>query len=356
MVVLASACSSSDTTATSASSTTARPTTTSSPAVASTTTLATDRTAPDPSPGCASADKGTTTPGKTTVRMKVGDLDRWSYQYVPKGTRAGQPLPLVIDLHGYGQGPELQIARTRFDEAGDVHGFVTLTPNGRYDPIMWDPHPDSPDVTFIGALLDRTEADLCIDENRVYVAGFSNGAFMVSTLACTMPDRLAAIAGASGLRAVPGCTDPRPLPVIAFHGTADTYVEYDGGFGAPVKALVNPVNPKLTLGNTPDADLPNAVPGTSAQSAPAVMAAWGKRNGCKDTPREAKFVPDVTQISFDCPNDQSVVLYRTTGGQHHWPGSKGSIEYDRSLGHADRTIDATALTWDFFQAHARHQH
>jgi polyhydroxybutyrate depolymerase len=351
LIVGAGACGSSGS---SSSAKTAASATTRPPA-ASTTTLVADHAPAAPSAGCKTSDHGAATAGTTTVHLKVGDLDRWSLRHVPAGARTGQPLPLVVDLHGYGQGPKLQAARTRFDKVGDTNGFVTLTPNGRYEPVLWNPRPDSPDVTFIGALLDKTEADLCIDENRVYVSGFSNGAFMASTLACTMPDRIAAIAAASGLRANPKCTDPRPVPVIAFHGTTDSYVPYGGGLGPLAKKLVNPVNPKLTIGKTPEADSPLAVPGTTDQSMPDVMAAWAKRDGCEAKASETPFVPEVTKISYSCPDGVAVELFRTTGGEHLWPGSKDAIEHDSSLGHGARTIDATALAWDFFRAHARHQ-
>ena len=35
------------------------------------------------------------------------------------------------------------------------------------------------DVGFVAALLDKVEADLCVDPNRVYLTGMSNGAMMV---------------------------------------------------------------------------------------------------------------------------------------------------------------------------------
>lgn len=355
LIVGAGACGSSGSSSSATTKGSAAASTTTRPPVASTTSLPADHAAAAPSAGCNTSDHGAATAGTTTVHLKVGDLDRWSLRHVPKGARTGQPLPLVVDLHGYGQGPKLQAERTRFDEAGDKDGFVTLTPSGRYEPVLWNPRPNSPDVTFIGALLDKTEADLCIDENRVYVSGFSNGSFMASTLACTMPGRIAAIAAASGLRADPQCPDSRPVPVIAFHGTTDSYVPYGGGIGPLAKNLVNPVNPKLTLGKTPEADSPLATPGTIDQAMPEVMAAWAKRDGCVAKATETTFVPEVTKISYSCPDGLAVELFRTTGGEHLWPGSKDAIEHDSSLGHGARTIDATAIIWDFFRAHARHQ-
>jgi polyhydroxybutyrate depolymerase len=44
-----------------------------------------------------------------------------------------------------------------------------------------------------------------------------------------------------------------------------------------------------------------------------------------------------------------VVLYKVTGGGHTWPG--GSFQPEALLGKTCRSIDATALMWDFFAQH-----
>ena len=61
--------------------------------------------------------------------------------------------------------------------------------------------------------------------------GLSNGAMMTSVLACIRADRFAAfapVAGLTDLRRVPA---RRPVSILAFHGTADPILIFNGGVG-----------------------------------------------------------------------------------------------------------------------------
>jgi len=69
------------------------------------------------------------------------------------------------------------------------------------------------------------------DERRVFVTGYSNGAFLASKLACVDADRIAAIAPVSGLRDPADCAPKRPVPAVTFHGTGDEWVAFTGGLG-----------------------------------------------------------------------------------------------------------------------------
>jgi polyhydroxybutyrate depolymerase len=260
---------------------------------------------------------------------------------------------VVIDLHGFSQGPRLEVPRTRFEDLGDAAGFITITPAGRGTPVHWDPRLGSADMAFIGALLDHVEQTLCVDENRVFVAGFSNGAFMASSVACHLAPRVAAVAPVAGLRAVPGCRPARAVPVITFHGTGDSYVPFGGGVSAHVEDLPDPDDPSRTLGDVDPGKVPIAVPGTIGQSIPAALRAWAVRDGCRTTPDTKEVNPDVRRVSFPCPTGVAVELYRIAGGEHHWPGSKDSIAFDAARGHSGRTLDATRIIWDFFSTHPR---
>src|SRR2546421_202992 len=82
----------------------------------------------------------------------------------------------------------------------DHHGFSTITPQGRGTIPLWDTNLNGEDMAFIGALLDSLDRTLCVDDNRVYVTGLSNGAFMTSAVACAYADRVAAAAPVAGIR------------------------------------------------------------------------------------------------------------------------------------------------------------
>src|SRR2546429_6037060 len=66
----------------------------------------------------------------------------------------------------------------------------------------------------------------------IYANGLSNGGGMSFQLSCTLSDRIAAVGmvGAALLLPFSWCTDQRPVPMIAFHGTADAAAPYKGGF------------------------------------------------------------------------------------------------------------------------------
>src|SRR2546422_8081741 len=87
------------------------------------------------------------------------------------------------------------------------------------------------DVRFISELIDTLEAAYNVDPTRIYADGASNGGGMAFVLSCTLSDRIAAVGMVAAAQSLPWswCTDRRPVPMIAFHGTADPIAPYSGG-------------------------------------------------------------------------------------------------------------------------------
>lgn len=170
----------------------------------------------------------------------------------------------------------------------------------------------------------------------------SNGAFMTSVVACQLSDRIAAAAPVAGIRDPNGCTFHRAVPVIVFHGTADTFVAYTGGLGASVAHL--PTDNGGTLGTS-------AVT-SSGPSIEDIAAAWAHRNGCASTPPvETAVAADVELLNYGCHAGADVQLYRVAGGGHAWPGSQFSRSIETIVGRTTMDIDANELIWAFFVAH-----
>ncbi|MBK6439731.1 MAG: prolyl oligopeptidase family serine peptidase [Candidatus Microthrix sp.] len=143
--------------------------------------------------------------------------------------------PVVFDFHGLMEGAELAAKASRLPELGTEEGFITVVPNGRGNPISWDIAPDpeaNPDMAFVGDMLDTIGAEQCIDTSRVYATGQSNSAMMTSAIACAYPDRFAAVAPVAGVMATCDSTN-RPVPVLAFHGTADPILLFQRRGGQP---------------------------------------------------------------------------------------------------------------------------
>lgn len=258
--------------------------------------------------------------------------------HVPPGYDSARPTPLVISLHGVAGWPAQQMKTSRWDRLADEQGFIVVYPSGTDHPRMW--HVDrgdglQRDVTFISDLIAALEKSYNIDPARIYANGLSNGGGMAFVLSCTLSDRIAAVGMVAAAETLPWdwCTDPRPVPMIAFHGTADPMVPYDGGL------------PTGTL--APSRFDPHAEP------FPAVRewtASWARRNRCGMDPVDSAVAPDVTRREYSgCADDAEVVLYTIQGGGHSWPGGRPLPKW--MVGPTSNSVDATAEMWKFFHEH-----
>lgn len=312
----------------------------------STTTVPAAMVRASPSAGCVSPT--TTVPVTTPVagRSKVlsdrPEGGRWAYLGVPPQADGQQPLPLVLDLHGYSEGADVHLQFTKMEDLGRAKGFMVLTPHGSGDVPFWNsfgqPAPD--DVGYLTGLVDQVAASQCVDLNRVYVDGMSNGAFMASLLACRRPTVFAAAVMVAGLQFPDGCADGPPVPVMAVHGTDDDYVRYEGGFGDGVRTLgVDPA-----MATTAGRNL----------SVPDAATAWSRRNGCAAgaAPVTNKVASDVELMEWPgCA--APVQLYVVRDGGHSWPGSEFSANLTDVVGRTAMSVDATARAWEFFEAYPR---
>jgi polyhydroxybutyrate depolymerase len=324
-----------------------------SSAATSTAGLATTTTAIAPSRVAAAASDGCRAPavnsGQTRVDLTSGGVARWYLRHLPPGYSSSKPMPVVIDLHGYSEGATIQTVASNLGGFGDGHGFLTITPegsgSGRF--VTWDTALDSTDVRFVGDLLDQIERTLCVDTRRVFFTGYSQGAFMTSTLACAYADRIAAVATIAGIRDAPGCRPSQPVPVVAFHGTDDRHIAYSGGLGPDGLKLPAYDGSGKTMGE----EGLQLRPPLNGAAIPVIAGAWAKRNGCSGPPDEHDVAADVTVITWPCPPSRAVQLYRIKGGGHTWPGSAFTTAAASILGPTTHSISADAVIWRFFQTH-----
>jgi len=230
------------------------------------------------------------------------------------------PSPLVLNIHGLVETPVLQEYYSGMDARARERGMVVAYPQGVGN--SWnagkccgraiDEHVD--DVRFLRDLVREIESEICIDKARIYATGMSNGAMMSYRLACEASDVFAAIAPVAGADAFPDCKPKRPVPILAFNGTGDPLVRWEGSW--------------------PD-----------LEPARKTVANWRERNRCTAQPATLYRQGDAACEAPRCAADTiSCVI---DGGGHTWPGA---IIFP-FLGHTSSDLDGTSTMLDFFLDH-----
>jgi poly(hydroxyalkanoate) depolymerase family esterase len=185
--------------------------------------------------------------------------------YVPSQYR-GQPLPLIVMLHGCTQSPDDFAAGTRMNLRAEEHNcFVAYPaqPTSANASKCWnwfrpgDQARGQGEPALIAGITREVMRDYSIDEDRVYAAGLSAGAAAAAILAAAYPDLYAAIGVHSGLACGAASDAPsafaamrqshsatrrrsgssfsgragysRTVPAIVFHGDQDTIVHPGNG-------------------------------------------------------------------------------------------------------------------------------
>ena len=244
----------------------------------------------------------TATP-RCTPGLHTGLVDGRSYLlYVP--ATAQFPAPAIVTFHGRLQKAISQVRGTGLQEVADREGVVLVAPQARGG--KWDFR--GSDTRFTGRILDNLTCD---DPHRTYASGMSMGSAMTFLQACATPRRFAAIGGVGFEIFLPKCAEPDPVPIIAFHGTADRVVPFSGGLTAST---------------------------ATAPPAETTMSRWARHNHCHQYIRSVP-QPGVTLKVWDrCADRTQVRFYRIRGGKHVWPRDR---------------VDASSLMWEFFSQYRR---
>jgi len=276
----------------------------------------------------------------------------------------GRAWPLVVLLHGCTHDAESMAEISGMNEVAEANRFLVVYPEqSRAANLMkcwrWF-HPkhqmrDAGEPSILAAVVDQVRSAYNVDPDRVYVAGLSAGGAMAAILAATYPDIFAAVAVFSGtefkaatslseglavmkrggpdpvqrgqlafeaMRGGLERKDRRRMPVIVFHGTADT--------------RVSPIN------------------------AEQAIAQWSKTNACLAAEySESGFVlaekvidgrvPDgytyQRHIYLEAHDNDRLLMEKwlVQGLSHAWSGSPKSSKYGDPRG-----PNASAEIWRFF--------
>ena len=262
--------------------------------------------------------------------------------YVP-ARYSGQPLPLVVMLHGCTQSAEDFAAGTRMNELAELaeeQGFLVAYPQQSEQANAsrcwnWfngsEQRRDQGEPSLIAGITQQVIRDFAVDGTRVYVAGLSAGGAVAVTMGAAYPDLYAAVGVHSGLpcgaasnlptafaamRQGPAASahlKPTTVPTIVFHGDADSTVN-------PVNAeqIIDQVMPAAGLQST-------TLRGTSAGG-----------------------VNYIRTIRTDASRRPVVERWLLQGAGHAWSGGSAAGSYTDSRG-----PDASREMVRFFLQHAK---
>ncbi|GAB1318212.1 feruloyl esterase [Madurella fahalii] len=193
-----------------------------------------------PSPGCGTTPRLVTADSiNTPLRLSVNNKQREFFVALPENYNSSHPYRLIFTLHALGGTASQVIAGTGgylpfyglppfLAASNDSKGAIFVAPNGLSN--GWA-NQNGEDVAFVGAIIDAVEADLCVDQDLRFSTGFSYGGAMSYSLACSLGERIRAVAALSGNPQISGCASPASAPVAYYgqHGTADNVLPISGG-------------------------------------------------------------------------------------------------------------------------------
>lgn len=282
-------------------------------------------------------------PGRSTLTLSSGGLERLAELVVPPDYSAAQKPPLVLLLHGAGGSGAIALEKDGWEKKARREGFLVVAPDGlparvrqeanfRTNPRVWNSgqlRPISPralinDVAFINQLLDELKTKAPYDEQRVFCVGHSNGGGMAFRLAAELSERLAAVGTVAGQLALDNPQPKKPLPMLYLIGTEDPLLPLAGG----------------------ESELP-----WGKRTSPPVevfLKRWAVAIGCDD---KVKILSDESGLkTVEYPSKTGgptlKVMY-LKGHGHEWPGARPRLRQTMG-GPVNTKVNATDTLWDFF--------
>jgi polyhydroxybutyrate depolymerase len=262
---------------------------------------------------------GALTAGDWKLTLDQDGITRTVYVHVPSCYTGAVAVPLVLSWHGYMDTAQGQSDTDGFMVKADEECFIVAYPEGYGTAGLesWNAgeaccgsavDKDLNDVKLGRDIVTLLSGKCKIDADRVYAHGHSNGAGMAHRLGREASDVFAAVSPKSMPILVPSSLPGRAVPVIHFHGTADSTISYDGGT-IPFEA-------------------------ESYLSAQDSFKNWALVDGCTGTPVTTNYGDSKCETYTSCAEGVKVTLCSIQGGNHN-------DIYGRD------DINVTDMAWDF---------
>ncbi|KAK6500956.1 hypothetical protein TWF506_003714 [Arthrobotrys conoides] len=283
-------------------------------------------------PGCGK-DVASTSIGRTQrLSLISSDSNRTFNVHLPQGYDPDEDYPVILGFHGApGIGLHFE-ADTMFSAPRWGGGKILVYPDalgGAWAAGMPGNMTTSveKDLNFMSDLLDYLRNNYCVDNERIYATGISNGGGFLNRIACdpTVGRNFAAFAPDAGAFTgfQPGgnatCSPSKtPIPIISFHGTNDTTIPYYGR------------NDSIP---TPSIDY--------------WLQGWAERNGCTNM-TETVYNKTAVHYSWTCGGIEGVMQhFKVEGMGHVWASTEENFSQTISGGRPT-VVNANALILEFF--------
>ncbi|MCB0660705.1 MAG: T9SS type A sorting domain-containing protein [Saprospiraceae bacterium] len=193
--------------------------------------------------------------GKNRYTIKVDGIEREFFVHIPQKYTGNEKVPLVFMLHGTSGDGEKFYDAVGWRTLSNQEGFIAVFPSSLKYTIVtggdttnitkWNTTPDTEfkilppgagadDIKFLREIVTQIVDKLNIDEDRIYLEGFSNGGQMAAKCAIEMSDVLAAVCeNASSFYLDTTYLPKRKLPVLFQIGDRD-YGPGNEGPAAPM--------------------------------------------------------------------------------------------------------------------------
>jgi poly(3-hydroxybutyrate) depolymerase len=161
---------------------------------------------------------------------------------LPDDYDATHAYPVIFGWHPLGGSAE-GVADDGFGFLSGYYGLrdrangsvIFVAGQGLEDPDSGNrgwPNTNGRDIAYLDAMLERFQAELCIDESRLFATGFSYGGMMSDMVACQRGQTFRAIAPMAGtlITSYSTCVE-EPVAAMIIHGIEDGA---NDTFGVPI--------------------------------------------------------------------------------------------------------------------------
>jgi poly(3-hydroxybutyrate) depolymerase len=290
--------------------------------------------------GCGTPHAGGYSNGRSTHNVNSSGNTRYYTIDVPTkyNDNRNEPWPLILDFHGANKDAANQYNNSQYFVEPRGDDYIVVYPegmDGKWESASYAVK-GADDLQFISDLLDQLDSNYCINSDRVYASGKSNGGGFIDMMACSdLGDSFAAFAMASAAlysdnsfrdKAVNKCEKSRAI--LESHGGKDSTVPYKGQSAN-----------KGTGGESPDIQ--------------DWLSWWARRDGCAkgEEPVVDNDHDGYNITSYSCNGYDNVVQgYYIPELNHCWPSADGnnSDSGARENGCSFRGLDFTSVVLDWF--------